>query len=427
MKRWPLLIFNFAFLIAAGHAQAPIGVQEPAWSADGKRIAVSYLDRIWTMTADGKQARAVSQDLKTSGPQDHVIEREPAWSADGTRLAYAADRGNGFDIFVVPVKNGVGAGAPVAVTTTPGDERWPSWTADGRLVFAHRDPGAPWDLFISSPTAGSESWQAAIALTETKDSETYPRVSPDGTKVAFVSERDSEDDVDLWWMSVPSAAISKPIPLGARPPKPVSSSVPAVGENGKPLRATRMTRVRGEEAYPSWAPDNTRVAFYAVREGIGSVWVATAEPPRPEGAEEPMPRAKPAAQPQLVSRKGGAPAWSPDGRTLLVSGLPDPQPVYNGNPLRSEVEAPPLFALNAAFQLWRVPAPLPVHEDGGAVPAEVTASPVLFGAMFDRVWTTLKSLYYSNGEPAEQWEKARGQYRSQAIAAKNDAELETVI
>ena len=114
------------------------------------------------------------------------------------------------------------------------------------------------------------------------------------------------------------------------------------------------------------------MAFYAVREGIGSVWVAAVEPPRPEANEDPLPRAKPAAQPQLVSRKGGAPAWSPDGKTLLVSGLPDPQPVYNGNPLRNEVEAPPLFALNAAFQMWRVPAPLPVHEDGGAVPAEIS-------------------------------------------------------
>ena len=60
-----------------------------------------------------------------------------------------------------------------------------------------------------------------MPLTETADSETYPRVSPDGNKVAFISERDSEDDLDLWWMPVPSAAIGKPIPLGARPPKPV--------------------------------------------------------------------------------------------------------------------------------------------------------------------------------------------------------------
>ena len=196
--------------------------------------------------------------------------------------------------------------------------------------------------------------------------------------------------------------------------------------DGKPLRANRITRVRGHEAYPSWAPDNTRVAFYAVREGIGSVWVATAEPPRPEPTEDPLPRAKPAAQPQLVSRRGGAPAWSPDGKTLLVSGLPDPQPVYNGNPLRNEVEAPPLFALNAAFQLWRVAAPLPVHEDGGAVPAEIAPSPALFGAMFDRVWTTLKSLYYSSGDHAPSSGRARAtSIASRAAAAKNEADLET--
>jgi gamma-glutamyltranspeptidase len=441
-----LFVICYSLFLAHGHAQVPVGVQEPAWSADGKRIAVSYLDRIWTMTADGKQAKAVLQDLKTpplrqgsggpAGSPDLTIEREPAWSPDGNKLAYAVDRGEGFDIFVVPIKNGVASGTPSPVTTAAGDDRWPSWTADGRIVFAHRgvkpagqsaDPGLQWDLFVAVPVAGSDAWQPPLPLTQTEDSETFPRVSPDGTKVAFVSERDSEDDVDLWWMPVPPAAVLKPVPLGAPPPKPVPSSVPAVGENGRPLRAIRMTRVRGHESYPSWAPDNTRVAFYAVREAIGSVWVATAEPPRPEGAEEPMPRAKPAAQAQLVSRKGGAPAWSPDGKTLVVSGLLDPQPVYNGNPLRNEVEAPPLFALNSAFQLWRIQAPLPVHEDGGAIAAEVSASPALFTAMFDRVWTTLKSLYYSSGETAQQWSAARDRYRGRATAAKNEAELETVL
>ncbi|MEY4635565.1 MAG: Gamma-glutamyltranspeptidase precursor, partial [Acidobacteriota bacterium] len=180
-------------------AQAPVGVQEPAWAPDGRRIAVSYLDRIWTMTPEGRQGKAV-----TTG-EAGAIEREPAFAPDGSRLAYAADRGDGFDIYVVDLKNGAAAGAPVAATTQPGDERWPSWTADGRLVFAHRDarpagrgadPSLQWDLFVVRPVEGSEAWQAPQPLTETADSETYPRVSPDGTKVVFVSERDSEDDLD---------------------------------------------------------------------------------------------------------------------------------------------------------------------------------------------------------------------------------------
>jgi len=425
---------------SVGGQLSPAGVQEPAWSPDGKRVAVSYLDRIWTMTADGKQARAISSPSLSSVAQgakeDLRIEREPAWSPDGNRIAYAVDRGAGFDIMVVAIKNGVADGTPVAVTTMTGDERWPSWTKDGRIVFAHRDapptdrngdPSLQYDLHISMPVSGSDAWMAPMALTETSDSEAYPRVSPDGTKVAFISERDSEDDLDLWWMPVPSAAIQKPIPLGGRAPKPVTSSVQSVNNEGRPLRANRVTRVRGNEAYPSWAPDNARIAFYAVREGIGSVWVATAEPPRPEPTEDLIPRSKPAAQPQLVSRKGGAPAWSPDGKTLLVTGLPDPQPVYNGNPLRDDGEAPPMFALNSAFQLWRVAAPLPVHEDGGVVPAEIPVSPTLFGAMFDRVWTTLKTLYYSSGPSAGQWATAREQHRARATAAKTEADFESVI
>jgi gamma-glutamyltranspeptidase len=411
-------------------AQAPVGVQEPAWAPDGRRIAVSYLDRIWTMTPEGRQGKAV-----TTG-EAGAIEREPAFAPDGSRLAYAADRGDGFDIYVVDLKNGAAAGAPVAATTQPGDERWPSWTADGRLVFAHRDarpagrgadPSLQWDLFVVRPVEGSEAWQAPQPLTETADSETYPRVSPDGTKVVFVSERDSEDDLDLWWMPLPAATVARPTPLGSRPAKPVVASVPSVGADGRALRATRVGRVRGYEAYPSWAPDSTRIAFYAVREGIGSVWVTAVEPARPEGSEEPQPRPKPAAPPQLVSRKGGAPAWSPDGKTLLVSGLPDPQPVYNGNPLRSDAEAPPLFALNAAFQLWRVAAPLPVHEGGGAVAADLEPSPAAFTAVFDRVWNTVRALYYSAPPAAEQWAGLRDQFRPRAVSAKAESDLETVI
>ena len=94
-----------------------------------------------------------------------------------------------------------------------------------------------------------------------------------------------------------------------------SSSVQSAGTDGKPLRANRITRVRGHEAYPSWAPDNSRVAFYAVREGIGSVWVATAEPPRPEPTEDPI-----AAREACRAAAAGLAPWR---RAGVVAGRQD--------------------------------------------------------------------------------------------------------
>jgi gamma-glutamyltranspeptidase / glutathione hydrolase len=415
---------------APGRAQTSIGGSEdPAWAPDGKHLAVSYLDRIWTITPDGKQAKQLTPDGSD--------EREPAWSPDGTRIAYAAARGDGFDLFVIPLKGG----QPVAVTAMPGDERWPSWTPDGRIVFAHRDqtpagykadPSLQWDLFVIAPVAGSETWQAPMRLTDTTDSEISPRVSPDGKRLIFVSNRDSNDDVDLWAMPVPAASIAKPVPLGARPPQNRPSTDGAASDvrsvENRPPRVVRVTRVRGDDAAPSWAPDSQRVAFYAVRDGIGSVWVATVEPPAREANDkEPMARPRPVAPPVLVSRLGGAPAWSPDGRTLLVAGLPDPQPIYNGNPERNGADAPPLFAVSRAFQLWRVPAPLPVHEDGGVLTTELAASPALLTAAFTRTWQTLRDLYYASGATAASWLQLREKYQPRASMAKSDAEFETIV
>ena len=81
----------------------------------------------------------------------------------------------------------------------------------------------------------------------------------------------------------------------------------------------RLVRVRGVEGFPSWSPDGSRLAFFAVRESAGGVWVIgvpdalvqvqPAAAPQDEGGVVPRPRAAETAM--LVSRHGGAPGVVP--------------------------------------------------------------------------------------------------------------------
>lgn len=409
------------YLIAAGAAgvltfaitaqSLPAGVRDPAWSPDGKRLATSYLDRIFISSPDGKNGRGLR-------PDSTAVERDPSWSPDGKSIAFAADAGEGFDIYVVS-SDGKNARK---VTSDKGEERWPTWTRDGRIVFSMREsPLAPWQLWSVKAEGGDA---APLFGDAGADAEFEGEVSPDGKRIAYISDRDSEDgDVDLWVADLPSEPKAR-------------------------AQRTRLTRVRGAERAPTWAPDNNRVAFFARRDGAGSVWVtsidtvAAGAPPsalratgggppsalRATGGERGQsPRPRPAMQPVLVSRFGGAPSWSPDGRRIAIADLPPAEPAYNGNPLRSTDDPPPLFASDA-FRLWLVDAPLPV--DSGAGEVAINDSGYrrrTFVAAFDRVWDTLRRLYYSSGPSADEWRALRDKYRKEAEAAQDEAALETVV
>jgi gamma-glutamyltranspeptidase len=384
----PVLTTASLVLSLFAQSSAPRGARDPAWSPDGRRLAISYLDRIWTSSPDGRDGRLLR-------PESASIERDPAWSPDGRSIAFAVDSGSGFDIYVAPAGGAEGR----RVTRLAGDERWPSWTADGRLVFSHRADGR-WRLLIAT-SAGSGEPQPLFSDGGAAE-EREARVSPDGRRIAYISDRDSEDgDLDLWTADL------------------------APGPRNR-VNRTRVARVRGLEGYPTWSPDGGRVAFFAVREGAGSVWVAAVDEMSGEAEEARAARPRPAAQPVLISRRGGIPAWSPDGKRIAIAHLPAVEPTYNGNPDRNADEPPPLFASADAFRLWLVDAPLPIDAGAREITTGAPRPGQLVGA-FDRVWETLRKLYYSSGPGAAAWQRLKEQYRPQAVSARDEAAVEDAI
>ena len=105
---------------------APLDVQTPAWSPDGRKLAfVSRRDgnsEIYVINADGS-----GQENLTQHP---ARDSHPSWSRDGRKLAFVSRRDGNSEIYVM---NADGSGLR-NVTRAPSNDLRPAWSPDGRAI-----------------------------------------------------------------------------------------------------------------------------------------------------------------------------------------------------------------------------------------------------------------------------------------------------
>jgi TolB protein len=204
----------------------------PRFSPDGGLIAYhrrapgeTYF-QIWVMNADGTNKRRLTNENGYMG--------EPAWFPDGSKLVFDGDKPDR-NILTVNLD---GTGLTV-INNRPGEQRSPSISPDGQFVYYDSSEGGKFQLYRMRVDGSSQT-----QLTSGTADNFLPQVSPDGTQLAFVSNRDGGDQ-EIY----------------------VSN---ADGSN-----AQRLTTSAGVDELPSWAnaqPVNIAISPYSKAVNVGDVF-----------------------------------------------------------------------------------------------------------------------------------------------------------
>ncbi len=184
---------------------------EPRWSPDGTRIvyvSTAYHGRfhIFTMNFknDGTPDRItrLTEETKSTLPRYYYAEYDteihPTWSRDGKEILFVSNRGHIY-----------GTGGFWRMRAEPGAEAreihyeettWkarPDFSPDGTKILYSSYLGRQWHQLWVMPANGGDAFPISYGDWD----ETYARWSPDGKRIAFISNRNG--NTELWVQEFP--------------------------------------------------------------------------------------------------------------------------------------------------------------------------------------------------------------------------------
>jgi len=230
------------------------------------------LQDLYTMDLNGKNLRQVTTS--------YAFEDWGSWSPDTFKILFMSNRipDTSFTArFQIYVMNSDGSN--VSQLTFPNPARdstghvkdttsnyHPAWSPDGtKIAFGSTRDTNP-QIYVMDPNGSN-----VVRLTHNSAADGQPAWSPDGTKIAFATDRDGNNEIYV------------------------------MNANGSVQ--VNLTNNAGSDLAPAWSPDGTKIAFQSDRQTNYAVWVMNADGSNPTRLTSP-------------STPNGAPSWSPDGTRI---------------------------------------------------------------------------------------------------------------
>jgi eukaryotic-like serine/threonine-protein kinase len=213
----------------------------PVWSRSSKYIYFSSYRggglNIWRAQVSGSgEPVAVPQQVTMGSGQDVQLAMSPT----GDRLAFAILRQNA-DLWRLPVspQTGAATGNPEEVVASTREDSRPAWSPDGTQVAFNSDRSGEMNIYIHSLADRSDR-----QITKGPGGDFQPNWSPDGQRLVFFSSRSG--NADIWQVDLASGAV------------------------------TSMTSDPALEINPFFSPDGQNIAFQSDRSGRLEVWAMRA-------------------------------------------------------------------------------------------------------------------------------------------------------